>query len=89
MAGWSSCGRSTSGTGLRWEEAVAVIGGGNSAIDAARSALRKGAQEVMILYRRLQQDMPALPEEVAAAEAEGITIHCLVTPLEVIGVQGR
>jgi NADH-quinone oxidoreductase subunit F len=77
------------GNGVEMGRTVAVIGGGNSAIDAARSALRKGAQEVMILYRRLRQDMPALPEEVAAAEAEGITVHCLVAPLEVIGAQGR
>jgi NADH-quinone oxidoreductase subunit F len=68
---------------------VAVVGGGNSAIDAARSALRKGAQDVVILYRRQRQDMPAQAEEVVAAEAEGITIHFLVAPLEVIGVKGK
>jgi NADH-quinone oxidoreductase subunit F len=68
---------------------VAVIGGGNSAIDAARSALRRGAQEVMIIYRRLRHDMPAQAEEVAAAEHEGVRMHFLVAPLEVIGVKGK
>jgi NADH-quinone oxidoreductase subunit F len=77
------------GNGVDVGSRVAVVGGGNSAIDAARTALRKGAQEVMILYRRLRQDMPAQPEEVAAAEAEGVRIHLLVAPLEVIGVKGK
>jgi NADH-quinone oxidoreductase subunit F len=61
---------------------VAVIGGGNSAIDAARVALRLGA-EVTILYRRLRQDMPAAEEEIVAAEHEGIKIEYLVAPLKI------
>jgi NADH-quinone oxidoreductase subunit F len=61
---------------------VAVIGGGNSAIDAARVALRLGA-EVTILYRRLRQDMPAAEEEIIAAEHEGIKIEYLVAPLKI------
>ncbi|MBN2403195.1 MAG: FAD-dependent oxidoreductase [Spirochaetes bacterium] len=63
---------------------VAVIGGGNSAIDAARVALRLGA-EVTILYRRLKQDMPAADEEIKAAEEEGIKIELLVAPLKIEG----
>jgi NADPH-dependent glutamate synthase beta subunit-like oxidoreductase/Pyruvate/2-oxoacid:ferredoxin oxidoreductase delta subunit len=70
-------------------EKVAVIGGGNSAIDAARTSLRLGAEEVTILYRRSREEMPALPEEVEAAEREGIEIHFLVAPKQIIGEGGR
>jgi len=68
---------------------VAIIGGGNSAIDAARSALRLGAKEVVILYRRLRADMPAQDEEIKAAEEEGVKIHYLVSPLKFEGQNGR
>lgn len=54
---------------------AAVIGGGNSAIDAARMAKRLGAEKVMILYRRTRFEMPALPAEVRSAEREGIEFH--------------
>ncbi|HPV49390.1 MAG TPA: NADH-quinone oxidoreductase subunit NuoF, partial [Smithellaceae bacterium] len=67
---------------------VAVIGGGNSAIDAARVALRLGA-EVTILYRRLRADMPAAEEEIKAAEDEGIKIEYLVAPLKIEGANGK
>jgi NADH-quinone oxidoreductase subunit F len=67
---------------------VAVIGGGNSAIDAARVALRLGA-EVTILYRRLRADMPAAEEEIKAAEEEGIKIEYLVAPLKIGGAKGK
>jgi NADH-quinone oxidoreductase subunit F len=67
---------------------VAVIGGGNSAIDAARVALREGAKEVHILYRRERRDMPALPDEIVAAEEEGIQIHCLTAPIRILGSNG-
>jgi len=70
-------------------EKVAVIGGGNSAIDAARSSLRLGAREVTILYRRLRADMPAQEEEIKAAEEEGIRTEYLVTPTRFIGENGR
>ncbi len=69
-------------------EKVAVIGGGNSAVDAARCALRLGAK-VNILYRRKKEDMPALLEEIKAAEEEGVKIECLVSPLKIIGVKGK
>jgi NADH-quinone oxidoreductase subunit F len=64
---------------------VAVIGGGNSAIDSARTALRIGAQEVHLYYRREQSDMTALEEEVNAAIAEGVHLHCLTTPVKFTG----
>jgi NADH-quinone oxidoreductase subunit F len=67
---------------------VAVIGGGNSALDAARCILRLGVK-VSILYRRRKEDMPAFSEEIEAAEKEGIKIKCLVSPLKVIGAEGR
>jgi len=67
---------------------VAVIGGGNSAIDAARTALRLGC-DVTILYRRLREDMPAAAEEIEAAEHEGVKIEYLVAPLRVTGSEGQ
>ncbi len=67
---------------------VAVIGGGNSAIDAARCAVRLGA-EVTILYRRLRQDMPAAAEEIEAAEHEGIKIEYLVAPTKIVSADGK
>jgi NADH-quinone oxidoreductase subunit F len=63
---------------------VVVIGGGNVAIDAARSALRLGASDVTILYRREQSDMPAYKEEVDEAEKEGIKIYTLVVPNKIV-----
>jgi len=59
---------------------VLVVGGGNSALDAARTALRKGAEEVTIVYRRTRAEMPADPREVADAEREGIKLMFLVSP---------
>jgi len=59
---------------------IAVIGGGNTAIDCARTAKRLGAGEVTIIYRRSRAEMPASEEEVAAAEKEGIKIEFLTTP---------
>ena len=68
---------------------VAVIGGGSTAMDAARSALRAGARSVHILYRRTRVEMPAQAEEVRAAIAEGIQLHELVTPVQVLGSEGQ
>lgn len=64
---------------------VAVIGGGNSAIDAAQCALRLGAENVTIYYRRTKADMPALKEEIEIAQNEGIVIEELVAPIRFIG----
>ena len=54
---------------------VAVVGGGNVAMDAARCALRMGAEEVSIVYRRSEEEMPARREEVHHAKEEGIVFH--------------
>lgn len=70
-------------------EKVAVIGGGNSAMDAARVAKRLGAKEVLVLYRRSREEMPALPEEVAAAEREGVKLNFLVAPKQIIAEKGK
>ncbi len=68
---------------------VAITGGGNSAVDAARVALRNDAEEVHILYRREIDDMPAEKEEIAAALQEGIIIHTLVNPVKLIEKAGK
>ncbi len=69
---------------------VVVIGGGSTAFDAARSALRLGADDVSILYRRSKWDMPALPEEIDHAREEGVKIYDYVAPTEVLsGEDGR
>jgi len=64
---------------------VAVIGGGNVAMDSARSALRAGAEKVMVIYRRTRKEMPARIEEIENAEEEGIEFHFLVAPVRYIG----
>lgn len=68
---------------------VAVIGGGNTAMDSARVALRLGAREVKILYRRSRHEMPAIAEEIEETEQEGIHIEYLTSPLEVLTTAGR
>src|SRR5579859_2361650 len=65
-----------------------VVGGGSTAMDAARSAWRAGASSVRILYRRTKEDMPAQHEEISAAEHEGVVIEPLVAPVEVLGRRG-
>ncbi|MEM2548785.1 MAG: FAD-dependent oxidoreductase, partial [Nitrososphaerota archaeon] len=67
---------------------VWVIGGGDVAMDAARTSLRLGASEVKIMYRRSRAEMPADPEQVLDAEEEGIEIVILATPIEFIGENG-
>ena len=64
---------------------VAVVGGGNVAMDAARSAKRLGAEEVYIVYRRGMEELPARKEEVEHAEEEGIIFKTLTNPVEVLG----
>ncbi|MBI2848187.1 MAG: FAD-dependent oxidoreductase, partial [Chloroflexi bacterium] len=64
---------------------VAVIGGGNVAMDSARCALRLGAEEVYIVYRRSREEMPARREEVENAEEEGIQFKLLTNPKRFIG----
>ena len=64
---------------------VAVVGGGNVAMDAARTALRLGAEKVYIVYRRSIEELPARREEVEHAEEEGVEFHLLCNPTEIIG----
>ncbi len=64
---------------------VAVVGGGNVAMDAVRCARRLGAEKASIVYRRSRQEMPARAEEVEHAEHEGIEFHMLTNPLRVLG----
>ena len=68
---------------------VAVVGGGSTAMDAARSALRAGARSVHILYRRTRVEMPAQAEEVRAAIAEGIELQELVAPVQILSSEGH
>jgi NADH-quinone oxidoreductase subunit F len=67
---------------------VAIIGGGNVAIDSARAAFRLGDREVDLYYRRSQREMPALGEEVEEARREGIRMHWLTTPKAFVGDHG-
>ncbi len=64
---------------------VAVVGGGNTAIDAARTAIRLGAAEVHIVYRRTRLDMPATDLEIEEAVEEGLQLHFLVNPTRIVG----
>ena len=68
---------------------VAVIGGGNVAVDVARSALRLGVKEVEIYYRRSRKEMPTIPEEVDEAIREGVKIHFLTSPIKMTGRGGK
>ena len=80
--------RYASGDKVTLGDKVIVVGGGNAAIDAARSAMRCGAKEVEIIYRRSRQEIPAGRDEIKEAEAEGIRISCLAMPLRIIGRDG-
>jgi len=64
---------------------VAVLGGGNTAMDVSRSLRRLGVKDVRILYRRTRAEMPAMPEEIEDAEHEGVVIEYLVSPVRVLG----
>ncbi len=72
-------------TPIKHSRAVAVVGGGNVAMDAARCAKRLGAEEVYIVYRRSMNEIPARREEVEHAEEEGIIFRLLTNPVEVLG----
>lgn len=69
--------------------ALVVVGGGNVAMDCARSALRMGASSVHVVYRRTREDMPADREEIAAAEEEGVVFHFLTNPSRILSKDGR
>ena len=77
------------GEDVEMGDRVIVVGGGNTAIDAARTAVRLGADEVTILYRRSREQMPALDVEVEAAEEEGVEFHFLASPVGFERVNGH
>jgi len=68
---------------------VIVVGGGNTAMDASRCAVRLGAKSVRVLYRRTRKEMPCLMEEVEGAEAEGVSIEFLVAPVRLERTNGK
>lgn len=68
---------------------VAVVGAGNVAMDAARTALRLGAESVTVVYRRGREEMPARGEEIRHAEQEGIRFELLTNPVEMLGEDGK
>jgi glutamate synthase (NADPH/NADH) small chain len=72
-------------TPIRLGKKVAVVGAGNVAMDSARTALRLGAQECYIVYRRSDQEMPARREEIEHAREEGVQFKLLTSPVEIIG----
>lgn len=76
-------------TPLKIGDKVAVIGGGNVAMDAARTAARVGAKEVYIVYRRTEAELPARLEEIRHAKEEGIIFKLLHAPVEIHGEEGR
>ena len=76
-------------TPIQKSKAVAVVGGGNVAMDAARCAKRLGAEEVYIVYRRSMDELPARKEEVEHAQEEGIVFKLLTNPVEVLGDENK
>ena len=72
------------GEKIRLGKRVVIIGGGFSAVDAARTWLRLGAEDVYIAYRRTKDEMPVSPEEMTEAEEEGVKIITLVSPKEIL-----
>lgn len=81
--------RSTlTGKHVKLGERVAVIGGGNVSVDVARSAIRLGAKEVTLIYRRGRDELKADPEEIEDALNEGVKLHLLASPVEIIGKDG-
>ena len=77
--------RPDSDTPIKNSKNVAIVGGGNVAMDAARSAKRLGAENVYIVYRRGMSELPARKEEVEHAEEEGIIFKTLTSPVEILG----
>jgi glutamate synthase (NADPH) small chain len=76
-------------TPLRVGQRVITVGGGNVAMDSARTALRLGARESLIVYRRSEEELPARREEVHHAKEEGVDFHLLTNPVAFLGEKGR
>lgn len=77
------------GKPIKLQGEVAVVGGGNVAMDCVRSALRLGAEKVHLIYRRTENEMPADHEEIEAAHKEGVIFHCLTNPSRILSENGR
>jgi glutamate synthase (NADPH/NADH) small chain len=77
--------RARADTPILQSRRMAVVGGGNVAMDAARTGLRLGAEEVILIYRRSRAEMPARAAEIHHAEQEGIRFHLLVNPVRLLG----
>ncbi len=77
------------GESISLGERVAIVGGGNTAVDCARTARRLGSKDVKILYRRSRAEMPALPEDVRSVEREDVSIAFLAAPEKLIFEKGR
>jgi heterodisulfide reductase subunit A-like polyferredoxin len=84
-----SLGEADRNPGVEIGRRVLVVGGGNTAVDTARTALRLGAEEVWMLYRRSREEMPASAEEVEEAEAEGVRLELLTQPVMVLAEDGH
>lgn len=78
-----------SGEKVHLEPRVAVVGGGNAAVDAARAALRCGATQVTIVYRRSAAEMPAIPGEIEQAVEEGVKLSTLCLPSRILTAEGK
>jgi formate dehydrogenase major subunit len=81
--------RTSMGDPIETGKKVLIIGNGNTGMDAARTCLRLGAEEVTMLYRRSRKEMTAHHEEVSATEAEGVKLELLVSPTRIISENGR
>ena len=79
---------STTPTPLKVGKKAAIIGGGNVAMDAARTAVRVGYEEVYIMYRRTEEELPARKEEIRHAKEEGVIFKFLHAPVEIVGEEG-
>ncbi len=78
-----------SGAKVKLGNKVAIIGGGNAAVDAARVARRLGANKITVVYRRSRDEMPAIPSEIEEMEREGIKIQFLAAPVKVLSKDSR
>ncbi|MCH5165573.1 MAG: NADPH-dependent glutamate synthase [Clostridiales bacterium] len=81
--------KADSDTPIKHSKAVAVVGGGNVAMDATRCALRLGAERVVLVYRRSEAELPARHEEVEHAKEEGVEFMMLTAPVEVLGDENK
>ena len=89
MGGIDMLYRVANGEKLQLGKNVCVVGGGNTAIDAVRTAVRLGSENVTLVYRRTENEMPAEPDEIRDAKAEGVNFKFLASPVEVVSENGK